>query len=421
MDFDLNRLMCKNDQPFTDQSIQYFVHQILRGLKYMHSASIIHRDIKPENILLSQDVDVMICDFGLSRSMIHGEYPDESKYVVTRWYRAPEVILFWDQLNKAIDIWSVGCILAELLSCPQRQIFVRGSNFKDQLDLILRKCGTPVDLSEMKGSIAGLQYYRDHYANVFYPRVNFQELFPRANPLAIDLLDKMLQIDPDKRITVDQALAHPYLSDMHDESDEIECSQPFTFNVPLHMSREQIKQVIYEEMVSWHNEQRMVEMDQRKQFLEHQVAAAAASTVDMNANTDTNTHVMTMNGTEVTNHHLNHHTNHQQSPQQQQHLHQQSTNSLLSSSSIGHELCGSNSLSSNNGNQTPDFEMDGGQLPPVHPHHIHPHLIPLKSLLSPTSSDFNSNSNTSLGTPFDSPTRFRRITNISRNQDLMNQ
>lgn len=281
MDFDLNRLMRNNNQPFTEQSIQYFLHQILRGLKYIHSAEIIHRDLKPENILLNQDIDVMICDFGLSRSVAHGEYPDESKYVVTRWYRAPEVILFWDQLNKAIDVWSVGCIFAELLCRPPRQVFLRGSNFKDQLDLILRKCGTPSDASELKGSSAGLKYYFDHYANVYYPRMNFRELFPDANPLAVDLLERMLQIDPDKRITVDGALAHPYLEDMHDEADEILCPDVFSYSFPAQASMEEIRQMMYDEIVSWHNEQRMIEMDERKKLVEQML-------ISLNNNSNSN-------------------------------------------------------------------------------------------------------------------------------------
>jgi serine/threonine protein kinase len=111
-DFDLDALL--RHRSFTDDAARYFLYQMLNALKYIHSANIIHRDIKPKNILLDNQYNLQICDFGLSRG-IDNEYPFSSKYVVSRWYRAPEVILYWDKLSKAIDIWSVGCILAEML------------------------------------------------------------------------------------------------------------------------------------------------------------------------------------------------------------------------------------------------------------------------------------------------------------------
>ena len=93
------------------------MYQILRGLYYMHSANIMHRDLKPSNILINADCDLKICDFGLSRGF--GEEVDEclkkTAYVVTRWYRAPEVSLLNKSYNKSLDMWSVGCIFAELL------------------------------------------------------------------------------------------------------------------------------------------------------------------------------------------------------------------------------------------------------------------------------------------------------------------
>jgi serine/threonine protein kinase len=268
MDFDLNKLLRRDNQPFTEQAIQYFLHQILRGLKYIHSANIIHRDLKPENILLNRNMDLMICDFGLSRGIANGDYPDESKYVVTRWYRAPEVILFWDQLSKAIDIWSVGCIFAELLCNPPRQILFKGSNFKDQFDLILKKCGTPSNLFEIKGCEAGLKYYRENYSHMFFARVDFQRMFSDANPLAIDLLDKMLQIDPNKRITVEEALSHPYLDLMHDENDEITCPNEFNFGFYEDIPVQIIKNLLYEEHLSLYEENKQMLMEERRKSIE---------------------------------------------------------------------------------------------------------------------------------------------------------
>lgn len=106
---DLHRLL--TSRPLDDQFIQYFVYQMLRGLKYVHSAGVIHRDLKPSNILVNENCDLKICDFGLARI----QDAQMTGYVSTRYYRAPEIMLTWQQYDHAVDIWSVGCILAEMI------------------------------------------------------------------------------------------------------------------------------------------------------------------------------------------------------------------------------------------------------------------------------------------------------------------
>lgn len=93
---------------------QYFLYQLLRGLKYIHSAKVIHRDLKPSNLLLNANCDLKICDFGLARPTSENEFMTE--YVVTRWYRAPELLLNSSDYTAAIDVWSVGCIFMELMN-----------------------------------------------------------------------------------------------------------------------------------------------------------------------------------------------------------------------------------------------------------------------------------------------------------------
>ena len=116
METDMHRVI--RTQELSDDHCQYFIYQTLRALKAMHSANVLHRDLKPSNLLLNANCDLKVCDFGLARSAASTE--DNSgfmtEYVATRWYRAPEIMLTFKEYTKAIDVWSVGCILAEMLS-----------------------------------------------------------------------------------------------------------------------------------------------------------------------------------------------------------------------------------------------------------------------------------------------------------------
>lgn len=199
---------------------QYFVYQTLRALKTMHSADIVHRDLKPANLLLNANCDLKVCDFGLARSTRSTNPGGKeaglmTEYVATRWYRAPEIMLSFKMYTKAIDIWAVGCILAELLT--GRPLFP-GRDYGHQLDLILDVIGTPT-LEEFYGitSRRSRDYIR---ALPIRKRRPFSALFPDASPEALDFLQKTLTFDPKKRLTVDQALEHPYLTQYHDPEDE---------------------------------------------------------------------------------------------------------------------------------------------------------------------------------------------------------
>ncbi|NXU01702.1 MK14 kinase, partial [Buphagus erythrorhynchus] len=110
MGADLNNIV--KCQKLTDDHVQFLIYQILRGLKYIHSADIIHRDLKPSNLAVNEDCELKILDFGLAR---HTD-DEMTGYVATRWYRAPEIMLNWMHYNQTVDIWSVGCIMAELLT-----------------------------------------------------------------------------------------------------------------------------------------------------------------------------------------------------------------------------------------------------------------------------------------------------------------
>lgn len=193
-------------------------------------------------------MEIKYCDFGLSRGIESDTNPKMSTtYVATRWYRSPELLLMWDQAGKALDMWSLGCIFAEMLDKPpKRKVLFPGKNYLNQLDLILDVTGTPSE-EETRACTKARKYLKTLKER---PKKNFKDLFPHANPLAIDLLEKMLAFDPLKRITVEEALKHPYLETMYEEDEEEEVDV-FTFNCDNDMPIEQIKQLLYEEILDF--------------------------------------------------------------------------------------------------------------------------------------------------------------------------
>ncbi|KAK4781964.1 hypothetical protein SAY86_016066 [Trapa natans] len=182
METDLHDII-SSGQPLSKHQIQYFIFQILCGLKYLHSANILHRDLKPANILVNRNCDLKICDFGLARANARDEYEFMTEYVVTRWYRAPELLL---------------------------------CSYNYGLQLIA---------------------------------ISMSAFLPSLDPLALDLLKRMLVFNPEKRITVLEALQHPYLTGLY--SPEVEGTSPVDVNVNLEESAKEsmIREMIWSEML----------------------------------------------------------------------------------------------------------------------------------------------------------------------------
>ncbi|KAJ8768734.1 hypothetical protein K2173_023638 [Erythroxylum novogranatense] len=240
MDTDLHQII-RSNQGLSEEHCQYFLYQILRGLKYIHSANVIHRDLKPSNLLVNANCDLKICDFGLARPTSENEFMTE--YVVTRWYRAPELLLNSTDYTAAIDVWSVGCIFMELMN---RKPLFPGKDHVHQMRLLTELLGTPTE--------SDLGFVRNEDARNYIrqlkplPRQPLAKLFPHVHPLAVDLIDRMLTFDPSKRITVEEALAHPYLERLHDTADEPVCPELFSFDFEQQpLGEEQMKEMIYEE------------------------------------------------------------------------------------------------------------------------------------------------------------------------------
>ncbi|XP_056626626.1 mitogen-activated protein kinase 7 [Triplophysa dalaica] len=257
MESDLHQII-HSRQPLTPEHTRYFLYQLLRGLKYIHSANVIHRDLKPSNLLVNENCELKIGDFGMARGL-SAAHSDESRsfmteYVATRWYRAPELMLSLHHYSLAIDLWSVGCIFGEMLG--RRQMFP-GKNYVHQLQLILSVLGTPPE--SIIGTIRSERvrsYVRSLPSKAPEP---FSVLYPQTEPAALDLLGAMLRFDPRERISTCQALEHPYLTKYHDPDDEPVCVPAFDFEFDRQtMGKEQIKEAILAEIQDFHKKKQGV-------------------------------------------------------------------------------------------------------------------------------------------------------------------
>jgi len=283
MPTDLKKII-RSKQYFSNLHIEYILYQILLGLKYIHSAGIVHRDLKPENIIIDEECTIRICDFGLARGVteniefkvskdinsesydilkqenVDKEDQDKdkeddkdkkkkkkmknvlTKHVVTRWYRAPEVILLQQDRDTlyGIDIWSIGCIFGELLqmhnkNCSdykKRKVMFPGKTCfpfstkdpfdyqhrTDQLRVVFDLIGTPND-EEIK-------HFKDKNVQIYLNNMtksnptNLYKVYPATKKEGVQLLKDMLCFDVNKRITAEQALQSKYFDDVRDENAE---------------------------------------------------------------------------------------------------------------------------------------------------------------------------------------------------------
>ncbi|CAI5448269.1 unnamed protein product [Caenorhabditis angaria] len=228
--------------------VKFITYQLIRALKYIHSANVIHRDLKPGNLALTDDCDLTVLDFGLARTLENAD-TTLTTYVQTRWYRSPEVI-YWKfgSYSNSADMWSVGCIAAELLT---GEPLFPGDDANLQYQRITQLCGSPsedlLNKIERDNSAAMrqvIQSYKQH------KRQDFKEYFKEHRPSEdlIDFLEKILVLDPERRLSVEEAIAHPYLAEFSLPDDEPSAGRHFDLNDGIMRTGSEWKKIIWEQI-----------------------------------------------------------------------------------------------------------------------------------------------------------------------------
>ncbi|MFS7929443.1 putative mitogen-activated protein kinase CMGC-MAPK family [Helianthus anomalus] len=252
MESDLHQVIKANDD-LTHEHHRFFLYQMLRALKYMHTANVFHRDLKPKNILANANCKLKICDFGLAR-VAFNDAPTAvlwTDYVATRWYRAPELCgSFSSKYTPAIDIWSIGCIFAEVLT--GKPLFP-GKSVVHQLELITDLLGTPsADTISGVRNDKARKYLMDMRKKQPIP---FSQRFTHVDPLALRLLQRMLAFDPKERPTAEEALADPYFKGLAKLEREPSCQSisklEFEFE-RRRITKEDIRELIFREILEYH-------------------------------------------------------------------------------------------------------------------------------------------------------------------------
>lgn len=207
---------------------QFILYQLFKALKYIHSADMIHRDLKPSNMLINSDCLMKLADFGLARSIAATDegFPIVSEYIATRWYRAPEILLGSTHYTKAVDVWSAGCILVELLT---EKVLFAGKSSLNQVEQIIELLGRPAEkdmgtlnIAANNNLLSGIKTGKTR---------SLTSLMSPYGADALDLARCILRWSPDQRPTIEQILSHRYFAQFHCPEEEIVC--PRTIQIPI--------------------------------------------------------------------------------------------------------------------------------------------------------------------------------------------
>jgi len=209
MDKDLKKFMDTYGSSLPHDQIKSFMFQLLRGVAFCHDRHVLHRDLKPQNLLINRKGELKLADFGLARAF---GIPVNtfSNEVVTLWYRAPDVLLGSRSYDTSIDIWSAGCIMAEMFT--GRPLFP-GQQNEDQLIRIFRLMGTPSE--ETWEGVSTLSEWKSDFP--VYEPMNLSSVLPQIDPMGMDLLNKMLRLKPNERAAARDLLIHPWFMEQQRE------------------------------------------------------------------------------------------------------------------------------------------------------------------------------------------------------------
>ncbi|OMJ89628.1 hypothetical protein SteCoe_8165 [Stentor coeruleus] len=296
---DLKKLT-KSPTYLDHSQVRFLMYQAICGCRYMHLANVLHRDIKPANILINSDCSLKICDFGLSRSYrrLNQNFEEGASnltrndddircsnklqriltgHVVTRWYRAPEVILMEKEYGKEMDIWSLGCVFAEMLGMIRENVphhieriplFPGKSCFplSPDFNTTSTKAGYPVAendqlnmIFQIVGTLPAYDFVTDPKALKYlkaYPEIkpkSLSEIYPAITTNELDLLNRMMMFNPRERITLDQAINHPYFFPVRDPNLEINpvTQADFEFDSDTEMDMVSLKELFRKEISSF--------------------------------------------------------------------------------------------------------------------------------------------------------------------------
>merc|ERR1712230_190079 len=243
MDKDLKKYMdARGDRGQLDQvTIKRFMQDLLRGTAFCHDNRVLHRDLKPQNLLINTKGQLKLADFGLARAF---GIPVNtfSNEVVTLWYRAPDVLLGSRTYSTSIDVWSAGCIMAEMISGVP---LFRGRDNTDQLNQIIRILGTPEEATLRRIASESPEIQLRAFPRM--PRVPWQSLYPKAHPLALDLLDRLLQFDPARRLDCVAALRHPYFARSEDQAAALAQAQALAQQQQQQQQQQMAEQQMYQQ------------------------------------------------------------------------------------------------------------------------------------------------------------------------------
>lgn len=230
-DADLLQLIKDKSVLFSSADVKSWLLMILRALAYCHQRNILHRDLKPNNLLIGPDGQLKLADFGLARSITFPIVPMTSQ-VVTRWYRSPELLWGAQYYGPGVDIWAAGCIFAELML---RTPFIHSDSDCGQIITLCKALGAPrlEDWPEMT-KLPG------YFAVPASTDRELDRIFTAAPKDALDLLNRMLQFNPEKRISAQEALAHPYFTNEPRPTVPDQLPKPSVERKGIDLAREQV-------------------------------------------------------------------------------------------------------------------------------------------------------------------------------------